>query len=187
MRNKYILMRHGETRYQANKLNILYLQEEQLSLPITKRAEKIIKETAKKLKGIDLIFASDYYRTKQTAGIVAEELGKKVSLDKRLRDTNFGEFSGKSNAEYKKQFSSKLQMFSKRVGGIESWRDVKKRTASFVKEIDKKYKDKTILIISHADPLWLLAGFIKGLTEREVLQKRESRELWPEVGQVIYL
>ncbi|KPJ55401.1 hypothetical protein AMJ47_00870 [Parcubacteria bacterium DG_72] len=185
MRNKYILMRHGETKYQANKSNILYPQKEQFSLPITKRAEKGIKQTAKKFKSVDLIFASDYYRTKQTANIVAKKLGKKVFFDKRLRDTNFGIFSGKPDPEHREYFSSKMQRFSKRPPGGDSWRDIKKRAVDFIKEIDKKYKDKTILIVSHADPLWLLAGYIKGLKEKQLLEKRNPKQLWLEVGQII--
>ena len=35
MRNKYILMRHGETKYQAKGIDFLYSQKEQFSLPIT--------------------------------------------------------------------------------------------------------------------------------------------------------
>ncbi len=177
-------MRHGETKYQANKINILYSQEDQFSLPITKKAKKEIKETAKKLKNIDLIFASDYYRTKQTANIISKEIGLSVTFDKRLRDTNFGIFSGKPDIEYKKYFSSKLQRFSKRPPGGNSWGDIKKEVIDFIKEIDKKYKDKTILIVSHGNPLWILAGYIKGLTEKQLLGERNFKRLQFDVGQV---
>jgi len=187
MRNKYILMRHGETKYQANKSNVLYSQEDQLSLSITKRAKEEIKKTAKKFKGIDLIFASDYYRTRQTANIVSKEIGLSVVFDKRLRDTNFGIFSGKPNTEYKEYFSSKLQRFSKRPPGGNSWKDIKKKVVDFIKEIDKKHEDKTILIVSHGDPLCFLAGYIKGLTEKQLLEKRNFKRLQLEIGQAIRL
>ena len=178
-------MRHGETKYQANKSNILYAQKEQFSLPITKRAKKEIKNTAKGLNGVDLIFASDYYRTKQTAKIIAKEIDLPVVFDKRLRDTDFGIFSGRPDPKYREYFSSKTQRFSKRPPKGESWRDVKKRAIDFIEEIDKKNKDKTILVVSHADPLWLLAGYIKGLNEKQLLEKRNSRQLWLDVGQII--
>ena len=180
-------MRHGETRYQANNSNVLYPQEEQFSLSITKRAKEEIKKTAKKFKDIDLIFASDYYRTKQTANIISKEIGLSVIFDKRLRDTNFGIFSGKPDPVYKRYFSSNLQRFVKRPPKGDNWRDIKKRVVDFIKEIDKKHKDKTILIVSHADPLWLLAGYIKGLTEKQLLEKRNSKQLWFKVGQTMKL
>jgi broad specificity phosphatase PhoE len=132
-----------------------------------------------------LIYSSDLYRAKQTANIVAKELGLKVYYDKRLRDMIFGIFAGRPGSDYRKRFLSKMQRFTRRIGGAESWRDVKKRIAGFIKEVDKKHKNKTILIVSHADPLWLLAGYIKGLTEKELLDKRDFDKLLPYVGQVI--
>ena len=186
MRNKYILMRHGETKYQAKGIeDILYTKEEQFSLPITQRAKKTIKETTRNLKGVDLIFSSDYYRTRQTAQIVAKELNLSIGFDKRLRDTDFGVFGGGPASKYKEYFSSKLQRFTKRIPKGESWRDVKKRAVDFLKEIDKKRKNKTILIISHADPLWLLAGFLKGYSEKELLKRRETDCVWLKTGQML--
>jgi len=187
MRNKYILLRHGETKHQALGSGLLYSEEEQFALPITKRAEKEIKQTAKKLKNIDLIYSSDYYRTKQTANIVSKELKIPVKLDKRLRDLNFGIFAGKLGILHKEMFSSKMQRFSKKPSKGESWRDVKKRVVGFLKDIDKKHKNKTILIVTHADPVWLIASFLKGLTEKEALKRRSFEDLWPDVGQIIKL
>jgi len=187
MRNKYILMRHGETKYHANGQSILYSQKEQFSLPITKRAKKMIGEIAENLSPIDLIYSSDYYRTRQTASIVAKKLGLAINFDQRLRDTNFGIFSGGLASEYKKIFSSKKQRFPKRIPQGESWRDVKKRIVKFIKEVEKKQKNKNILIVGHADPLWLLAGYLKGLNENQLLEKRNPQGLFLEVGQHLKL
>ena len=187
MRNKYILLRHGETIYQAIKSDSLYTQSEQFTLPITKKGRRQIQIGAKKLKKRDIgfIYSSDFFRTKETAQIVAKELGLKIKFDKRLRDTNFGIFSGKTGKEYKEFFSSKKQRFSKKTPKGENWRDVKKRVKSFIKDIEKKHRNKVILIVSHADLLWLLAGFLKRLTEKELLKKRDKKDLWPDVGQFI--
>lgn len=182
-------MRHGETKYQASGSHILYTKKDQFSLPITKRAKEFTKKQAQKLKkeNIDLIYSSDYYRAKQTAGIIAKELGLKIIFDKRLRDNDFGIFSGQSSLKHKEYFSSKKQRFSKRPSGGESWRDVKKRAVDFLKEVDRKHKNKTILIIGHADPIWLLASHIKRLTEKQALAKRNPQNIWPDVGQIVKL
>ena len=189
MKNKYILLRHGQTIYQAKKLKFFYPNPERPPISITKKGEKQIKMAAKKLKskGIDLIYSSGFYRARQTAGIVAKELGLRVKFDKRLRDMSFGIFRGGPMQEYRDFFSAKKQKFSKRPPKGESWRDVKKRMINFVKDIEKKHKNKTILIIGHADPLWLLKGFFKGLTERKLLEKKYNKEeiFWPDVGKFI--
>ena len=66
MKNKYILLRHGETRYQAEKLDVLYTKDENPDLPITENGKEKIRIVAKELKnkGIDLIYSSDYFRTR---------------------------------------------------------------------------------------------------------------------------
>lgn len=187
MYNKYILLRHGETIYQAKGSDDLYSRAEQSTLPLTDKGKKQIKIAAEEFndKKIDLIYSSDYFRTRQTAKIIAKKLGLEVKFDKRLRDTNFGVFSGKTGEEYRNFFSSKKQRFSKKIPKGENWRDVKKRAISFIKDIEKNHKNKIILIISHADPIWLLAGFLKGLTEKELLGRRNKKDLWPDVGHFI--
>ena len=183
MRNNYILLRHGQTIYQAKRWDIFYLNDNVVSL--TKKGRQQIKTAAKKLKnkGIDLIYASDFLRTKQTAGIVAKELGLRIKFDKRLRDIDMGIYKGKSGEEFFKTLSSRKQRFFKRPPGGESWRDARKRLKDFIKDIYKKHKNKTILIISHADTIWLLLGIFKKLSEKELLRRRQIGDLWPDVGQ----
>ncbi len=185
MKNKYILLRHGETRYQAKKLDVLYTKDENPDLPITENGKKKIKIVAKELKnkGIDLIYSSDYFRTRQTSKIVAKELGLDIKFDSRLIDTNFGVFHGKTGKEYKDFFDSRKQRFSKRTPNGESWRDVRERAVAVITEIEEEHNGKTILIVSHADPVWLLAGYLKGLSEDELLEQRHMGGVWPDVGQ----
>lgn len=182
MRNKYILLRHGETKYQAEGKNYyLYSREEQENLPITKEAEKKIAEIAKELKTrrIDLIYSSDYLRTKQTAEIVSKEIGVPVFFDKRLRDINFGVFSGGDSRNFYGYFSSKAERFSQRPLEGESWGDVKEKLIEIIKDLEKKYTGKTILIVTHGDPFWLLIGIIKKLTDEELL----NFKFYPKPGQ----
>ena len=185
MKNKYILLRHGETRYQAEKLDVLYTKDENPDLPITENGKEKIRIVAKELKnkGIDLIYSSDYFRTRQTSKIVAQELEVDIKLDNRLIDTDFGIFHGKTGEEYRKFFFEKKERFSKRTPNGESWRDVRERAVAVITDIEKEHNNKTILIVSHADPIWLLAGYLKGLGEDELLEQRHRGSLWPDVGQ----
>jgi len=187
MRNKYILLRHGETMYQAKKLDVLYPKAKNPFIHITKNGKKRIVIVVKELKnkGIDLIYSSTYLRAKQTVKIVAKELRLDIKFDKRLIDTNFGIFHGKPGEKYRGFFSSKKQRFSKRTPKGENWRDVGKRAIAVIKDIEKEYNGKTILIVSHADPVWLLAGYLKGLSEDELLEQRHVGGFWPDVGQYI--
>lgn len=189
MRNKYILLRHGETKYQAEKLDIFYPKDENPILSITENGKRQIEKVAKELNSlsIDLIYSSTFYRTKQTAEIVNKELWKDIVFDERLIDTNFGIFSGKSGKEYKEFFSNKKERFLTRPPKGESWNDVKERVVKVIEEIEEKYNNKMVLIISHADPLWILAGYLKGLNEDEMLEQRNPQGIWPKVGQYLII
>ena len=186
-KNHYFLLRHGQTIYQKEKIDILYPFPENPPITLTEEGKRQIENAAKDLqdKHIDLIFSSDFLRTKQTAKIIAKKLGLKICFDKRLRDINVGIFHGREKKEYTDFFKNREEGFYKRPPKGECWNDVKKRLSSFLNEIEKRYKNKRILIISHGDPIWLLAGLIKGLKKNEDFLKEKYKGLYPDVGQMI--
>jgi len=177
LRNKYFILRHGQSTHQIEKPGVVYYwPEDKPPANLTNTGRKQIQERVKRLKGkkIDLIFSSDALRTRQTAEIVAKELGLGVKFDQRLRDVNWGVFQGKPMKEawdyYKHNIEEK---FKKAPPEGDSWRDVRKKIVNFIKEIEGKYEGKNILIVSHGDPLWLLDNWVRGLDEKESLKDRK--------------
>ncbi len=169
MKNQYFILRHGESLKNIKKIASCW--PEKFYSPLTKKGEKQIKEVAKKLKKqkIDLIFFSDLLRTKQTALIVGKELGLKPKIDKRLRESDYGIFNGKTINETGKFWDKEgkltpLEYYSKRFQIApqkgETYIEIEKRMFAFIKEIDKKYQKKNILIVSHQRPLTLLEKVI---------------------------
>ena len=166
-KNKYFILRHGENNYQIKNKDFIYPAGVAPSVKLTKKGIEQIKEAAQKLKkeGVVLIYSSDFFRTRQTAEIVAKELNiKKINFDKRLRDINLGIYHGRTKKEFYEFINYKNRKFSTKPLKGESWDDVKKRVVSFIKDIDKKSKNKNILIIGHGDPLWLLEGAVRRLS-----------------------
>lgn len=178
LKNKYFILRHGETIHQTEKPGIVYYwPEDKPPASLTKVGRGQIKEKAKQLKDkkINLIFFSDVLRTTQTAEIVAKELGLKGQPDKRLRDTNLGVFQGKNYKEAWGFFDHNMEERLKKAPPKgESWADVKGRMINFIKDIDRKYNKKNILIISHGDPLWFLDSWARGLDNKETLKDRKE-------------
>ena len=88
--NHYFILRHGQTTQQVKRKDFIYNWPDKPPIKLTRKGINQIKKAAKKLKSqkIDLIYSSDIYRTRQTAGIVAKKLGIRVNFDKRLRDIN---------------------------------------------------------------------------------------------------
>lgn len=190
LNNKYFLLRHGQTIYQKNGTRVNYPADADSTLSITKEGEDMIKSSAETLKNekINIIFASPALRTRQSSGIAAEILGvKEIIYDDRLLDINMGEFAGKTYEDYENFFSEKMERFEKRPEGGENWNDIVARLKPFLKDIEKKYKGQNILIVSHADPLWLLAGILRGFTKNEqfLATRKAGFNLYPDVGELI--
>lgn len=182
-KNRYFILRHAECVYNQKKiLNF----ENKNKYPLTKKGKKEAKLSAKRLKKllkgkkIDLIFSSPFLRCKETAEIVAEEIGfkKEIILDERLKEINLGKkWEGKPKKEFEKKFLDYPQkLFEKAPEGGESWLEVKKRMLDFLEEIEKKYQGKNILIVSHGDPLWMLWGAMEGWEKEDYFKKGKKRD-----------
>ena len=185
LNNKYYILRHGEAL--SNARGIVSSWPEKFDNHLTELGKNSIKEIEEKLedKNINLIFASPLLRAQQTAEIIAKKIKIKIKTDKRLREIEFGIFNAKSVKDYEKYFEGQNRIKRKPSRG-ENYADVFKRMHSFLKQIDAKYKNKNILIVSHQCPLFLLEGMAKGfslleivknISENKMIAKGELREL----------
>ena len=187
--NQYYLLRHGDAQNLSLKIYSSYPEKKPLRL--TQKGRKQIKQLAKKLKstGIDLIFSSDLQRCKETAQIIAKELGiKEIYYDKRLREVDQGSLNGKPIKEARKfwdpeeslsTFEFTLRRIQTPAPGGENFRQVRIRVLDFIKEIERKHQNKKILIVSHEAPLLMLETAFLGLTDKETAKFREKHKIRP--------
>lgn len=169
LRNSYFILRHCDV-----KRKVISCWPEKNPISLTLKGKKDAKKIGRLLKNksIDLIFSSDLLRTKQTAEIVAKELGLKVNFDKRIRELNLGIYNNRKPEEFLRDFPEPLQRFKNAPKNGENWLNCQKRMKDFVKDIEKKYQAKKILVVSHGDPLWLLEGAFRGWAKKELLIER---------------
>ncbi len=170
--NTYFLMRHGEAESNVSGIVSSALGTNHL----TEKGHIQARAAAEKFKGgkIDLIISSPLSRAKETAEIFAEAIGfekTKILFDAHLRETGFGSFEGKQESEYQQEFPLEKR-FNDAPG--ETIIDSKKRMTSFLYDIDEKYKNKTILLVSHSDPLWTLYSGASGLNRKEMFSINTS-------------
>ncbi len=171
--NSYTLMRHGEA--ESNMRNVI--DDTLTTYHLTERGKKQVVATIKKLKKtkFDFIYASPILRTKETAEMVAEELGAEIFFDDRLQEIHLGEFRGKSPKEYHARFPTHGAKFKNRPQGGENLVDLRARLMSFIQEIDAKNSGKNILIISHEYSLWILSTAGVGMDEKEIIAEKLNR------------
>ncbi len=174
-KNTYFIMRHGQAQSNVTKtLNTKFSTHNEDCLTDIGRAEALhsAKEMKKEINeegGIDIIIASPFLRTLETAYIVAEEFGilkDAVHIDERLREIDAGEYEGMSYKELDTLFPTIDDKFNKAPPGGESFNDVRRRTAQFLYEIENRYHGKRILIVSHYSPLWVLQLAAQGLSRK---------------------
>ena len=184
LKNKYYIMRHGQAI--SNVRDVCSCWPEKFYNHLTKLGIKMVKESAEKLKNknINYIFCSPLLRTRNTAEIVGKSLKIKPKIDRRLREQNSGIFNGRPFEELSAFFGEKrLDRFKLRPPKGETYIEIEKRMLKFLKSTDKKYKNKTILIVSHELPLLFLDCAVKGIknsdfyVSRKKISTAEEREL----------
>ncbi len=174
--NSYILLRHAEAF--CNVEQILDGDIETSRKGLTEAGLKKAQQTAQELKDkkIDLIFASDFPRTKQTAQAVADLLGIDIVFDPRLREIGLGVINGKPYGELA-QILPRKDAFERAPEGGETLAVVRGRMIDFIKEIERNHEGKTILVVSHGDPLWMMETALLNLNNEESLAWREKNYL----------
>lgn len=170
--NNFLLIRHGEA--ESNKKNELSSWPEKEKFNLTEKGKKQIEQLSAKIKKekIDLIFSSDMTRTKETATILKEHIGVPVIFDERLREISFGDFNGSLVSMYSEYFGSLKERFAKSTPNGESLSDVRRRLHSFINEINEKYENKKIAIVSHEDSLWMLESVMSGWSDEEAINQK---------------
>ncbi|MEK7589470.1 MAG: class I tRNA ligase family protein [Patescibacteria group bacterium] len=176
--NEFILARHGLTDRGSVEKNMIinsYTGEYDI-YELNDEGRKQIADMADKLKKekIGIIIVSPFKRTQGTAKIISEVLGIPVETDERLGEIKHGlACEGKTHAQCVEQLGTIVAMDARRGDG-DSWRDVKARMMAVVVELDKKYEGKNILIISHGDPLWILASAMMNRDDADTLAKKSE-------------
>jgi len=163
LHNHYWFLRHGLTTW--NHPDLVYPPDNRTSVKLSPEGVKQIEAAAESLKQakIDLIFASPFERTKETAEIVARTLSLPINFDERLVDINLGVYHGGPKTDFYRDFSPLSKVLEQAPRGGENWNEIKARVRSFLQEVEQKHHNQNILIIGHGDPLWLLMGEMKGL------------------------
>jgi isoleucyl-tRNA synthetase len=175
-RNNFTAIRHGEALN-----NVLRVTSSLAETPhgLTEKGIEQVKESSQDLKSkkIDYIFYSPLQRTKETANILKEQLGLKDEAfieDDRLREVGHGKWEGKSVDEYRNAVGKDWETlrFDVETDGVESYNSIRRRVGEFLLDIDKKYKGKNILIVSHDVLIWLMESVALGASSKDAVLMR---------------
>ncbi|MFZ4499993.1 MAG: class I tRNA ligase family protein [Minisyncoccia bacterium] len=150
--NKYLVMRHGQTEH---NLKGLWNYGNQDGDPMTPAGVQQVADAFRGLNGatIDMIIASPFLRTLETAQEMARALGMaedSIVTDPRLAEWKVGgDYDGKPLNDFFTVRNSSDDRYNFKAEGGESYVEVVERAGAFIYDIEEKYQGKTILIISH--------------------------------------
>lgn len=165
LHNRYFILRHGYSK--ANEAAIVlshpeHGQSEEFTL--TEKGEKQVLDSVTMAKNVGLldaniiIVSSPFSRCQKTAEIARDILGVDgaIILDSRLRERWFGNWERTDNTAYDKVWADDIHNPQHQIESVESAHDVQQRTAELISELEEKYADKKILLVSHGDALQIM-------------------------------
>lgn len=177
--NEYFAMRHGES--EANIDDLVNFDKEGV-YHLTEEGKRQVNMAVADIKrdGIDIIISSPMQRCRETAEIVRNALGlgeNALIFDARVGEYRAGlEFEGKSWSEFHRNFESEKERFEKTFNGGENLRDLHRRVGELLYELDSKYKNKRILLVSHQMTIRAIYNVSNGLDLNEKLNERRTSE-----------
>jgi isoleucyl-tRNA synthetase len=176
---KLIFVRHGEAESNAN--NIIYCGTDKYHL--TAKGREQIAATIEKIrneisadKDKLAFYASPLLRTKETAEMVGQAFGLTPTFADELREIDLGSWNDKNRddlaahdeARQKYLAAEPEDKFDFRLGGNgETQAEVGERTYNWLLKILPENKGKTIIIVSHSDPIDDLITVLRGRSKRE--------------------
>ncbi len=185
-KNTYFVMRHGEAEFNLNNHISCSIDDKN---PLTEDGRKEAEESAQNIKkehDIDLIYASDLERARETAEIAAKEFGipaENIVFAPELRELNAGVYNGKTWDEYRMSFASPEARFDSAPEGGETLLDVRNRSVKFVYDLEKKHEGKKILIVTHGDIVFFMNHGVRGHNTEQLISVFKGKEGWLDTGQ----
>jgi glucosyl-3-phosphoglycerate phosphatase len=171
MNNKFYTMRHGFSI--PNNLDIIVSN---IDSGINKNNGLTIEGKNQVLNSINLfksqskldnknliILSSPFSRAIETAEIIAFELGVSlldIKIEQNLKERFYGNFDLKSSLYYQKTWSNDTKYGRlSTMENVESVEVVGQRMLKVINDLDNKFKNKSIILVSHGDPICILESY----------------------------
>lgn len=150
---RVLLIRPGETDW-----NLSGRWQGQVQIPLNQQGREQAKRMSRFIRplGLDMLYSSDLRRARDTAEILAKELGTHPIFDPRLRERHMGEWQGLTTEEIQAWYPDEYQALQDRpesyqIHGGESWQQVRKRVWSVFEDMLGRGggQSDTVGIITH--------------------------------------
>ncbi len=173
---RLVLLRHGQTDHNVDGRMQGHI-DSMLTAVGRDQAIGVAPEIAR--LGPDRLISSDLRRAVDTAEVIGAAAGLPVKLDKRLRETNLGDWQGRTVAEIEQDWPGAIAAWRSDPAwappGGESRIEVVRRSRPVVDELDEEYADNPqgiVVMVAHGG---MIAGLVCGLLGLPT-------PTWPSIG-----
>lgn len=180
---KVILLRHGETSYNADGNRYCGRTDIGLTEKGLSQAQKVF--NALRDVHIDAVYSSPLSRARKTAEIASGN--RSVITDERIIEADFGLWEGKTKEEFITENPELWQQWMKNPQNTKAGRtgetggEIVKRVNDFFEEMNARHNNQTILVVAHNGINRLYMAFKLGMPlshYRRIEQKNSSITLF---------
>jgi probable phosphoglycerate mutase len=154
------LVRHGETPGNAERR----YQKPDVALSDTGRSQAaaVAETLVESAAGATVILASDYARTRETAGIIAARLGLPIVEEPLLRERNFGIARGQLYADFDEETRASWRSPRVRIEDGESWADVFVRVEALLARLRESPPADEMVLVTHGGTMSVMLRHLAG-------------------------
>lgn len=157
--NRYYIMRHGQSEANVASKIISHPDIGCRQYGLSDQGKQQIIRSIKNHRGptFQQVYCSDFQRTKETASLVAHFLSLPSPVcEPLLRERFFGHLDGCSDDHYEQVWQQDATHPHKLDNNVETTEQVFRRAITVIETLEKRYKNQTILLVSHGDVLQIL-------------------------------
>ena len=166
---KIYVIRHGQTDW-----NVERKLQGRTDIELNETGKQQAKQAKKEIEkyNIDLILCSPLKRTKETAHIIAENKNIEIIYRDELLERNFGELEGKQPWKEPLFANDEFYNYTKNIEmkNVETVRELCDRVWGLLDEIEEKYSDKNVLLVTHGGTSRAIAAYFNGIPEDGIIR-----------------
>jgi len=185
--NRYYVMRHGHSLGNQQGIIVSYPENGCDGFGLSEQGREQVEASLRidSLLDVDtVIVSSDFNRAVESAAIARQALSSRspIETDVRLRERNFGQLELGPDSAYQAVWQHDEQDPDSDYRAVESVNQVMSRVTGLIVDLERRFADTSLLLISHGDALQILQTAFAGRdasTHRQLqhLQTAEIRYL----------
>lgn len=183
MTTTILLIRHGETDW-----NIEGRYQGQADPPLNSKGIKQAQQLSQKLSrsSIDIIYTSPLLRTRETANIIAGNLGVQIIDDPRLMEIHQGDWQTRLRSEIEALYPDLFAAWESTPWDVsppggENLVDVQKRVYNAIDDIVTRKSGRKIGLVTHRIPIALIKVRYQGMDPDIVRTLHLPNAYWEEI------